>query len=202
MQGSKRAYMVWLAMGIIALCSCSRKLISTHYYTENQVTITQIENAYRALYAIRPFSVEFTDRSFSNISIEIMTDSIKYIYAFGIQEPRLRDTLQKYGAPVAGIMDMIGKMKSIKCIWINRLDYYANNQKNTLVYMSFRNVAIHLPFTTEKYYILTFYSQPQYYDADGQLLQGQRLRRVRRINGETFRRINDKVCYTISGKFR
>lgn len=194
--------LVNLAALLLCLASCSRRVISTHYYTENQVTITQIENAYRALYAIRPFSVEFTDRGFNNISMEIITDSIKYIYAFGISEPRLQDTLRKYGAPVEGVMDIIGKMKSIKCIWINKLDYYTNNQKNTLVYMSFRNVAIHLPFTTEKYYILTFYSQPQYYDEEGRLLAGRSLRRVRRINGEIFHRINDKVSYTIAGKFR
>lgn len=199
---NRRHYIIWLVAATAMLSSCSRKLISTHYYEENQVTITQIENMYRALYAIRPFSVEFTDRSFNSLSVEIITDSIKYIYSFGIEEPRLQDSLRKYGVPVTGVMDMVRKMKSIKCIWINMLDYYANNQKNTLVYMSIRNVAIHLPFTTEKYYILTFYSQPQYYDADGRLMAGRNLRRVRRINGELFHRINDKVCYTISGKFR
>lgn len=199
---NRRHYIIWMVAATAMLSSCSRKLISTHYYEENQVTITQIENMYRALYAIRPFSVEFTDRSFNSLSVEIITDSIKYIYSFGIEEPRLQDSLRKYGVPVTGVMDMVRKMKSIKCIWINMLDYYANNQKNTLVYMSIRNVAIHLPFTTEKYYILTFYSQPQYYDADGRLMAGRNLRRVRRINGELFHRINDKVCYTISGKFR
>jgi hypothetical protein len=199
---NRRHYIIWLAGVMAMLSSCSRKLITTHYYAENQVTITQIENMYRALYAIRPFSVEFTDRSFNNLSVEIITDSIKYIYSFGIEEPRLQDSLQKYGVPVTGVMDMVRKMKSIKCIWINMLDYYANSQKNTLVYMSIRNVAIHLPFTTEKYYILTFYSQPQYYDAEGRLMAGRNLRRARRINGELFHRINDKVCYTISGKFR
>ena len=94
------------------------------------------------------------------------------------------------------------QMRSIRCIWINNLDYYTNNQKNSLVFMSIRNVAIHLPFTNEKYYILTFYPQPQYFDSEGRLLANRRLRKLRKINDDIFRRINDKVCYTISERFR
>ena len=93
-------------------------------------------------------------------------------------------------------------MRSIHCIWINNLDYYTNNQKNYLVFISIRPVAVHLPFTYEKYFILTFYAQPQYFDSEGRLLANRRLRKLRKINGETFRRINDKVCYTISERFR
>jgi hypothetical protein len=93
-------------------------------------------------------------------------------------------------------------MAAIHCSWINNLVYYGGTQPQSLVYLSIRNVAINLPFTGEKYYILTFYSQPQYYDAEGQLLAGRNLRRLRKINGEIFRRINDKVCYTISSRFR
>lgn len=198
-----RTHILLIVSAMCLLGSCaSRKTFSTHYYHENEDTLVQIEHAYRALYNIKPFSVEFTDRAFNNISLEIKTDSIKYIYTFGVSEPRLQDTLLKYGVPSAGVMDMINKMRSIKCIWINMMDYYTNNQKNTLVFMSIRNVAVHLPFTTEKYYILTFYSQPQYYDSEGQLLVGRNLRRLRHVNDEIFRRITDKVCYTISGRFR
>ena len=68
--------------------------------------------------------------------------------------------------------------------------------------MSIRPVAIHLPFTYEKFYILTFYAQPQYFDSEGRLLERRRLRKLRKINDEIFRRINDKVCYTISERFR
>ncbi len=201
MTGNIQYIMVAVFAGIL-FGSCSPKQITTHYYEENEDSLVQIEHTYRALYAIKPFSVEFTDRAFDNISIEIITDSIKYIYGFGVNEPRLRDTLSKYGVPVTGVTEMIKKMRSIKCIWINMLDYYTGNQQNTLVFMSIRNLPVQLPFSTEKYYILTFFSQPQYYDSEGRLLAGRSLRRLRRINDEIFRRINDKVCYTVSGRFR
>jgi hypothetical protein len=120
--------------------------------------LTSIEELYKNINQQKHFSVAFTDKSFEYISLEILTDSIKYIYEFNIKEPRLQDSLVKYGLPVKGIMDLITQMSSIHCIWINNLDYYVNNQKRSLVFMSIRHVAIHLPFTSEKYYILTFYN--------------------------------------------
>jgi hypothetical protein len=200
---NKSIYILLLLSAVMLLSSCaSRKVFSTHYYHENEKTLTIIEQSYKDLYKQKHFSVEFTDRSFNYISIEIITDSIKYIYEFEIQEPRLRDTLLKYGLPVKGITDLVMQMRSIRCIWINNLDYYTNNQEHSLVFMSIRNVAIHLPFAYEKYYILTFYQQPQYFDSEGRLLANRQLRKLRRINGDIFQRINDKVCYTISERFR
>ncbi|MEK7198298.1 MAG: hypothetical protein AAB212_00030, partial [Bacteroidota bacterium] len=77
-----------------------------------------------------------------------------------------------------------------------------NLQKKTLVYMSFRPVTFRLPFNNKKYYTLTFYSQPQYFDNEGRLFANRQLRKLRKINEEIFRRINDRVCYTISERFR
>ena len=199
----KRFYNILLAGMMLLLGSCaSRKVFSTNYYFENEKVLTQIEQSYKTLYQAKPFSVGFTDHSFKYISLEIITDSIKYIYEFETKEPRLNDTLLKYGLPAKGISDLIGQMQSIHCIWINSLDYYSNNRKQSLVFMSIRPVAIHLPFTYEKFYILTFYAQPQYFDSEGRLLERRRLRKLRKINDEIFRRINDKVCYTISERFR
>ena len=200
---NKSNYLLLLLSAVLLLSSCaSRKVITSKYYFDNEKTLTNIEQSYKALYREKPFSVAFTDRSFNYISLEIITDSIKYMYEFEINEPRLQDTLLKYHLPVKGLTDLIVQMRSIHCIWINNLDYYTNNQKNYLVFMSIRPVAIHLPFTYEKYFILTFYAQPQYFDSEGRLLANRRVRKLRKINGDIFQRINDKVCYTISGTFR
>lgn len=200
---NRSSYTILLLCAIMLICSCAtRKAITTNYYYQNEKTLAIIEQSYKALYQQRHFSVEFTDRSFNYISLEFMTDSIKYIYEFEINEPRFQDTLVKYNLPKKGITDLIMQMRSIRCIWINNLDYYTNNQKNNLVFMSIRPVAIHLPFTYEKYFVLTFYTQKQYFDSEGGLLANRRLKKLRKINGETFQRINDKVCYTISERFR
>jgi hypothetical protein len=193
-----------LLLCVVALMSscASRKVFSTNYYNENEKALTSIESLYKTINQQRHFSVEFTDKSFEYVSLEILTDSIKYIYEFNIKETRLQDTLVKYKLPVEGVMSMINQMSSIHCIWINNLDYYVNNQKRPLIFMSIRHVGIRLPFTSEKYYILTFYSQPQYFDSEGRLLASRQVRKLRKINDDVFRRVNDKVAYTVSERFR
>jgi hypothetical protein len=68
--------------------------------------------------------------------------------------------------------------------------------------MSIKPVMLSIPFSNKKFYILTYFPQPQYFDSAGHLLDKRKLSRLRKINGEIFKRINDKVCYTISGDFR
>ena len=199
---NNRNYILLLCLVLLFGSCVSRKVFSTNYYHENEKTLTGLEQSFKTLYAQKPFSLGFSDLSFNYISIEIITDSIKYIYEFQINEPRFQDTLHKYNLPADGITNLVNQMRSIHCLWINNLDFYTNNQKRSLVFMSIHPVAIHIPFAPEKYYILTFYSQPQYFDSEGRLLERRRLKKLRKINDEVFRRINDKVCYTISERFR
>ncbi|OIR05698.1 hypothetical protein GALL_121330 [mine drainage metagenome] len=188
---------------VAIFCSCnSVKNISTKYYDENKKELNDIEHSYKILYQQKPFSIEFTDGSFNYVSIEIITDTLKYIYEFGINETRLTDTLTKYHFNKKAVVDLITQMRSIHCTWINYLDYYVDEKKNALVFISMRPVGLSKPFTNKKYYIITYFSQPQYFNSEGKLLVKRKRQRIRKINGEIFRRINDKVCYTISGRFR
>ncbi|NCI49592.1 hypothetical protein GWC95_06645 [Sediminibacterium roseum] len=202
MKNRKQLTIMLICVAALVSSCASRKVFSTNYYNEHEKTLIAIEQLYKNINQQRHFSVEFTDKSFEYISLEIITDSIKYIYQFNTSEPRLQDTLTKYQLPVEGVMSLINQMSAIHCIWINNLDYYVNNQKRSLIFMSIRHVAIRLPFTSEKYYILTFYSQPQYFDSEGRLLASRQVRKLRKINDDVFRRVNDKVAYTISERFR
>ena len=182
--------------------SCSPKNISTKYYYQNEKVLDRIEETYKKLNQQRPFTIAFTDRQFTNLSFEIITDTLNYIYQFDINAPGLTDTLVAYHFQAARVVELIQLMRSIRCIWINKLDYYVDEKKNTLIFMSIKPVALKAPFSYQKYYTLTYYPQPQYFDSTGQLLDKRRLSRLRKINGEIFKRINDKVCYAISGDFR
>jgi hypothetical protein len=186
---------------ILLLGACTSANIST-YYRQNSKTLNSIAYNYRVQYQHTPFAILFTDKSFNNVSIEILTDSIRYIYEFAVGESRLKDTLVKYHLPVAEVSSLITGMQSVHCTWIDNLDYYTDGKKNLLVYMSIRSRAFNFPLMDKKYYILTYYSQPQYYDEEGRLLDRRKRRQLRRINNEIFRRINDSVCYTISDIFR
>lgn len=181
--------------------SCTTKNLARYYYN-HQPIIDSIHESFQKANAVKPFSIEFSDQSFKNVTIEIMTDSIKYIYGFELSEKRMNDSLIKYGLDVKTIHQLIHQMQSIHCTWVNNLDYYTDNTKHSLIFLSMWPKVFKLPFADTKYYSLTFFSQPQYFDKDGNLLEGRRRRRIRRINSDIFKRINDKVCYTVSDRFR
>ena len=181
--------------------SCTTTSISKYYF-KNQNVLDSIQSTYKEQYKQSPFSIEFTNQAFDNVSIEIITDSLKYIYEFGIYEKRMMDSLKKYNIHTPGIYRLISLMRSVHCIWVNNLDYYIDGRKQILVFMSIRAKPFYLPFKNKKYHILTYFSQPQYYDSDGKLLDHRKRNRLRKINEELFTRINDKVAYTISDRYR
>jgi len=192
-----------LFLGTICLIvSCSPKNISTKYYYENSNVLDKIEETYKELYQQQPFNIAFTDRRFKTIAVEIITDSLSYIYEFEVIEPRLYDTLIKYHINAPKALELIQQIQSIHCTWINSYNYYEDEAVNSLIFMSIKPKVLSSPFSNKKYYILTYFEQPQYFDSYGRLLDKKELRRVREINGEIFKRINNKVCYTVSGTFR
>lgn len=182
--------------------SCSPKMISTKYYEQNKATLDNIEHSYSKFYKQKAFTVGFTDKKFENISLEIITDSLTYIYDFKLNEKRLQDSLTKYGLNSEGITELIIKMHSIRCTWVNNFDYFVDGEKKSLVFLSIKPVELSRPFSSKRYYILTYFTQKQYYDKDGRLVNNRKQRQLQRVNGEMFKRINDKVSYTVSSTYR
>ncbi len=199
---NKKVYILIASLSTVLFFSCSPKNISTRYYYENEKVLDKIEESYKTLYQRGPFNVGFTDREFKTVSLEIITDTLSYIYEFNIEEPRLRDTLTAYNLNAAKINALIKQMHDIRCTWITYSDYYVDEKKNSLILMSIKPVALKSLFSYAKYYVLTYFPQPQYFDSEGRLLDKRRLRRLRKINGEVFKRINNKVCYAVTGHFR
>ncbi|MBX2933199.1 MAG: hypothetical protein KF825_03075 [Ferruginibacter sp.] len=186
----------------VMLYSCSPKNISTKYYYQNEKVLDSIEETYKEINSSTPFDVGFTSKDFTIVSLGILTDSLKYIYEFKVGDNRLADTLKKFGLPVKPVIELVKQMQSIRCTWISSYDYYTDEKKQELIFMSIKPVALNAPLSYKKYYILTYFQQPQYFDNDGLLLERRKLKRLRKINGEIFKRINDKVCYTVSTTYR
>lgn len=194
---------VILLTGIVYfLLSCSSPKISTRYYYQNKKALDRIEETYKKLYGQQPFNIAFTDKTFNTVSLQIITDTLNYIYLFEVNEPRLTDTLLKFHLDAPGVIELIRQTKAIQCAWINNYDYYVDEKRNTMIFMSIKPVMPGTPFSYKKFYVLAYFPQPQYFDSTGHLLDKRKFNRLRKINGEIFRRINDKVCYTISGSFR
>ena len=188
-------------LGVILSSSCTTLNIK-NYYHHHRPTLDSIEETFRQACQAKPFSIEFTDRSFDRVSLGLITDTLTYIYEYGVGESRLQDTLIKYGYDPIPIRWLIGHMQKMNCTWIDRLDYYGDTARHSLVYISLWPRSFDKPFVNKQYYILTYFQQPQYFDSEGRLLTGRRMHHIRKINAEVYRRINDKVCYTTSGRFR
>lgn len=198
---NKRTYLFAILVAG-SLYSCSPRNISTKYYEENKIVLDRIEESYMKLYQQKPFTIAFTDKDFETTSLEIITDTLIYIYEFGYNEPRLKDSLVKYGFDAGKVLTMMTEMRSIRCTWINNFDYYVDGKKKSSVFLSIKPVGINSLFSNKKYYILTYFTQNQYYDKEGRLVNNRRQRQLQKINGEVFKRINDKVSYTVSSQYR
>lgn len=198
----KITYYLFLLSFIMLMVSCSPKFISTNYYYENEKVLDSIEQSYKAFYQQKPFALAFTNKDFKMVSINIITDTLTYIYEFEVNEPRMTDTLVKYKLPAKGIINLVNLMQAVHCTWINNLDYYIDEEKKSVIFISIRPMGLQSPFSYKKYYILTYFTQKQYFDNKGRLLANRKVRRLQKINGEVFKRINDRVCYTVSTTFR
>lgn len=195
-------YIIVFVFGCMLLsCSYSRKFSNT-YYQENDSLFHSIQTRYKSLYEEHPFSLGIKDKSFNQIGFEILTDSIKYVYEFEANEPRLVDTLEKYHFDVNAITGLLNDMQQLHCTWISNVDYYENREKKYLVYISIRHRKLKAFLRPEKYFTLAFFDEKQHYDEKGRLLDNEDQKRFHKINGGLFRRINDRVCYSMSAHFR
>ena len=192
---------VWLILCTFLSCSYSRKFTQT-YYRENESTLLSIRDKFKDIYDKNPFSLEIKGTKLKSIGLEIHTDSIKYIYSFGMDEPFLFDTLHKYQFDVKAMSELINDMQKTHCTWITNLDYYENREKKFLVFISVRDKKLNAFLRSEKYFTLVFFKQPQSFDDKGRLLDMDDLKTIRLINGGVFRKINDKVGYALTGKYR
>ncbi|MEO5942557.1 MAG: hypothetical protein ABIP30_12120 [Ferruginibacter sp.] len=196
-------YIVFISI-TVCLSACTGKNISGNYYVKHKPALDSIERSYKKLYREKPFTLAFTDKSFNTVSLEIITDSMSYIYEFDAAEQRLADTLNKFNFQTTEIETLVKTMQRIKCTWLNNFDYYVNDKQHRLIFMSIKPFGFRYPFMPVKYYILAFFFEPQNFDDKGRLLDREGRKRLRKINDAVFRKIekSNRVCYTIGEKYR
>ena len=192
---------------ILIICSllsasCSTKIVSTNIYQEQKENLNKIESRYEKLNPTNHFSLAYTDKKFNIISLEMISDTLTRIYEFNINERRLADTLIKYNYDTAGIYFLIRKMRDSKVTWINSFDYYVNDQPQQLIILSIKPVTIRYIFSPPKYVALAYFRTNQSFDEKGRLLDNRRTKQVRKIKDQVFYRITDRICYTITDKYR
>ena len=195
-------FILLLAITIVASSCSPVKHYSSNYYFQHQPTINSVQQSYKSLYSQCRFAVAFTDKQFLILNLEIYTGPLTYSYQFNTSELRLKDTLTKYHLDTNEFMLLIKRMRSIRCIWISNLDYYVNDNRQSLVLISLKPIASNPLFAEKEYYVLSFFSKPQYFDAQERLLLKPFTNEIHKINGNIFKKVNDTVGYSISERYR
>jgi hypothetical protein len=193
---------IFLIICLLLTTSCSTKIVSTNIYQEQKENLDNIERRYEKLNPTNHFSLAFTDKKFSIVSLEMITDTLTRIYEFNVNEQRLADTLLKFNYDTAGIYYLIRKMQQSKVTWINSFDYYVNDQPQQLIILSLKPVTIRYIFSPPKYVALAYFRTAQSFDEKGRLLDNRRTKQVRKIKDQVFYKITDRICYTITDKYR
>ena len=185
----------------IFLFSCSQRNIADHYY-RNQKPYDSIHANYKSLIHENVFTLFFKDRSYRYITLEIFTDSLKYIYYFKTDELRLYDTIVKYKINTKDFYLLMNQMTRARSLWISQLDYYVKNKKENLIYIAFRSRPLWFFFSSQKYCMINWFTKPQQYDVKGFLLNQSLAPIPLELNDRKSYRINDTVAYRISNRFR
>ena len=185
----------------IFLFSCSQRNIADHYY-RNQKSYDSIHANYKSLIHENVFTLFFKDRSYRYITLEIFTDSLKYIYYFKTDELRLYDTIVKYKINTKNFYLLMNQMARARSLWISQLDYYVKNKKENLIYIAFRSRPLWFFFSSQKYCMINWFTKPQQYDVKGFLLNQSLTPIPLELNDRKSYRINDTVAYRISNRFR
>lgn len=193
---------LFIVLVAVFASACSTKIISNNIYNKNRLVYDSIEQDYLRLYRKNPFAIAFESADFENISLNLKTDSLTKIYPFNIAEKRLLDTLHQYKMDTTGVMNLIRKMKKVKCTWINNYDYYTRNQEHRFVYLSIKPLIHRQMFSPPKYIVLAYFPTPQNFDKNGILLNGRRTKKARKLNGYTFHKLTSNICYTIAEQYR
>lgn len=192
---------LYAAICILPSCSTSSSFTG-NYYKKNEQLLDKIHDRYEKLYLQQPFQLDLKDKELTRIGIELLTDSIRYIYNFTLEDRSFIDTLDKYKLDIREMSLLISDMQQAKATWISKLDYFVNREQKYLVLLSIRNRKLNSLFKSERYFVLAFFNNPQAYDKKGRLLDKDDQKRHRLINGEIFHRLNDQLFYAVMDRYR
>ena len=182
---------LFISMLILFSCVSMKEKKSAKYYFQNETKITEVINRYEELYKQQPFNLGFSERDYSNVGLDIITDSIRY----SITNQQRTDAIQKavlaFGYDTVKLRKLYIDLYEIRAIWLGRDEMYYHDKKSIVTFLSFRSVAVGNPFLDRKYYTLIFFDTSQIDDNFKIMLDSQ-----------GFRQIKDNIYFNIMGKFR
>jgi hypothetical protein len=186
-----KIYLAIVVSLILSSCLIRAERKSAAYYHKNQIVIGQMLQDYQRLYDQQPFSIGFTNRSYTDYVLFFLTDTLRYIYNTETGKSKLSELIRRFNYDTTLLPELALKMKQTKCLWLDKTSFYLGEKKDTVTFLSFKSVLIDKPFVENKYYILIFSS----HKLDHPEIKA-RLRRGDLV------KINDFVYFMIGSHFR
>ena len=87
-----------LLIASISFVSCTvSKTYPKEYYEQHRSTMHEMEKQYDKITQQKLIAVAFDDLDYNDLSLEMKTDTVRYIYDFKYGEKRIDDSLLKFG---------------------------------------------------------------------------------------------------------
>lgn len=184
-------YSAFIILTLCCSCATLKEKKSGEFYLQNQNAIKRIILNYDSLYAHIPFNIGFSDRGYTKVGMDIITDTVRYAVTNLQSEELFKRTIEGFHFDPTRIRALYTDLFSIKCIWLGKADYYHQGQRRLLTYLSFRSVAAGNPFLDRKYYTLLFF-EPGFLKEEMN----------DRLSKTGFKKIDTDVYFSILGRFR
>jgi hypothetical protein len=156
-----KSIILLLTVGLLfGACTASSKRKSASYYKEHKTSLDSLRLLYDELYQHQAFSAGFTDKSYKFFVMEVVTDSVRYIYNTEKNQPQVVDLIKKFAFNEQKISRFGALMHQNECLWLSKASFYVQDRRETITYLSFKAAVENRPFVENKYYILLFMDHP------------------------------------------
>lgn len=176
---------------LLGSCMVNNQRKTANYYFKNQVKIEALLNTYENLYQKQPFALGFSDRRFNYYTLQLYTDTVRYIYNTKTSRQNIFDEIIKTPISNKEFLDIAQQIKDVRCLWIDKYDYYIQGEKHIATFMSFKSVLFKRSFEENKYYVLVFLNRELPLNDDNEVLKRYRMTKIK-----------DGVYFGIRDKFR
>jgi hypothetical protein len=180
-----------IVLVLLGGCVSMREKKSAKYYFEHEKKIEGVLNNYNDLYKTQPFNLGFSERDYSKIGIDILTDSIRYAMTNQQYSDAIRETVVAFGYDTARLRRLYTDLYEIRSIWLGKDEIFHKGGTSQVTYLSFRSVAGGNPFLDRKYYTLVIFDP---------VVLDEELRST--LIKQGFSPIKGNVYFKIMGRFR
>lgn len=182
-------YISFVAIVLFASCRTPEKL-SKSYYVLHKNELKTIIETYNQLYEIKPFILGFSDARYRKYSLEVSTDTVRYVYNTSIMQFSVADSIKRFGFDSSHMKKLGQMMRKSKCICVARHFFYWDNKEYAANWLFFRQSGSGL-FKERRYHVLIFFKDALPENARKEFIEQQKLEPL-----------EDNVFYTVSNLFK